>query len=157
VVVLRLLLGHSLDHTAHLSGYRRRAVLELQLAACLAVSRLTGAGADAAAPAPPQASAEDFERRLGRWDIDLTGTDPTLADALSVARSLRQSIPGYVVAPDLDFVHHLRHDLLATAVPDPEPPLTDPDSPLPDPEPALTDPEPALTPRFRGGSPGGGA
>jgi DNA-directed RNA polymerase specialized sigma24 family protein len=150
VVVLRLLLGHSLDHTAHLSGYRRRAVLELQLAACLAVSRLTGAGADAAAPAPPQASAEDFERRLGRWDIDLTGTDPTgtdptLADALSVARSLRQSIPGYVVAPDLDFVLHLRHDLLTTAVPDPEPALPDLDSPLPDPEPPLPDPEPALT------------
>src|SRR5215207_10136860 len=32
VVVLRLLLGHSLDHTAHLSGYSHRAVLELQLA-----------------------------------------------------------------------------------------------------------------------------
>src|SRR5215212_6989961 len=31
VVVLRLLLGHSLDHTAHLSAYSRRAVMELQL------------------------------------------------------------------------------------------------------------------------------
>jgi DNA-directed RNA polymerase specialized sigma24 family protein len=29
VAILRLLLGHSLDHTAHLSGYSRRAAMEL--------------------------------------------------------------------------------------------------------------------------------
>ncbi len=37
VVVLRLLCGHSLDHTAHLSGFTRRAVQELQLAACRSI------------------------------------------------------------------------------------------------------------------------
>jgi DNA-directed RNA polymerase specialized sigma24 family protein len=42
VVVLRLLLGHSLAHASHLSGYSSRAVMELQLAACLAVWQLTG-------------------------------------------------------------------------------------------------------------------
>ena len=42
VVVLRLLLGHSLAHTAHLSGYSQRAVMELQLAACLSIQELTG-------------------------------------------------------------------------------------------------------------------
>jgi RNA polymerase sigma-70 factor (ECF subfamily) len=37
VAVLRLLLGHSLAHTATLSGYSQRAVMELQLAACLSI------------------------------------------------------------------------------------------------------------------------
>ena len=112
VVVLRLLLGHSLAHTSHLSGYSRRAVLELQLAACLAVWELTG-GARAgptqttrAAPSP-----EEFERRLGRWEIDLAGSDPALADALAAAGSLRRAIPGYVVAPDDDLVHRLGREL----------------------------------------------
>jgi hypothetical protein len=40
VVVLRLLLGHSLAHTANLSGYSQRAVMELQLAACLSIQKL---------------------------------------------------------------------------------------------------------------------
>ena len=51
VVVLRLLLGHSLAHTAHLTGYSQRAVMELQLAACLSIGELTG-GTLAAPPAP---------------------------------------------------------------------------------------------------------
>jgi DNA-directed RNA polymerase specialized sigma24 family protein len=119
VVVLRLLLGHSLAHTAHLSGYSRRAVLELQLAACLAVWQLTGGAraGDPAAGTRPSPSTEEFERRLGRWEIDLTGSDPALADALAVAGSLRQAIPGYVVAPDDTLVQRLRQDLLTAAPP----------------------------------------
>jgi DNA-directed RNA polymerase specialized sigma24 family protein len=113
VVVLRLRLGHSLDHTAHLSGYSHRAVLELQLAACLAIHDLTagsrgGLGSLTAGPG----SAEEFERRLARWEIDLTGTNPVLADALAAAGSLRQAIPGYVVAPSHEFVQHLRTELV---------------------------------------------
>jgi DNA-directed RNA polymerase specialized sigma24 family protein len=114
VVVLRLLLGHSLAHTSHLSGYSRRAVLQLQLAACLAVWELTGGDRTGPAPATRTASsAEEFERRLGRWEIDLTGSDPALADALAAAGSLRRAIPGYVVAPDDELVQRLRRELLA--------------------------------------------
>jgi len=118
VVVLRLLLGHSLAHTSHLSGYGRRAVLELQLAACLAVWELTGGARAGPAPADRAApSAEEFERRLGRWEIDLTGSDPALADALAAAGSLRRAIPGYMVAPDDQLVRRLRRELVAgTAV-----------------------------------------
>jgi RNA polymerase sigma-70 factor, ECF subfamily len=120
VVVLRLLLGHSLAHTAHLSGYSRRAVTELQLAACLTISDLTsrvapgGPGAAGPAEAPP--AADEFERRLGRWEVDLTGGDARLADPLAVAASLRAAIPGYVVAPDDSFVHDLRQELVAGAL-----------------------------------------
>ena len=106
VVVLRLLLGHSLDHTAHLSGYSRRAVLELQLTACLAVHELTGGTPTGSAPPDtrPAPSAEEFERLLGRWEIDLPGSDPVLADALAVAGSLRRSIPESVSPPPAEFV-----------------------------------------------------
>ena len=120
VVVLRLLLGHSLVHTAHLSGYSRRAVLELQLGACLAIWDLTG-GARSGHPAvPPQQGAggqqaEEFERRLGRWDVDLAGDDPELADALAVASSLRLAAPRQVVAPDHELVERLRAELLAAS------------------------------------------
>ena len=124
VVVLRLLLGHSLAHTAHLSGYGQRAVLELQLAACLAIAELTGN--PTAAPEGQTASVEEFERRLGSWEIDPTGSDPALAAALSAAGSLRQAIPGYVVAPDPDLVAHLRQKLASGAPPVPGPPLADP-------------------------------
>jgi DNA-directed RNA polymerase specialized sigma24 family protein len=123
VVVLRLLLGHSLDHTAHLSGYSRRAAMELQLAACLAIHELTGGPTRvpdgvAPAPAPP---AEEFERRLGRWEVGPTAGDPdlavALADALAVAGSLRRAISGYVVAPSAEFVQRLRADLVAARDP----------------------------------------
>ena len=118
VVVLRLLLGHSLAHTAHLSGYSRRAVLELQLAACLAVWELTGGARAGSAPATRAApSAEEFERRLGSWEIDLTGSDPALADALAAAGSLRRAIPGYVVAPDDELVQRLRVELAGEGAP----------------------------------------
>ena len=112
VVVLRLLLGHSLAHTAHLTGYSQRAVMELQLAACLSVGELTG-GTLVAPPAPEaqSSSAEEFERRLGPWEVDPTGGDPALAAALTVAGSLRQAASGYMVSPDPDLVDQLRHEL----------------------------------------------
>jgi RNA polymerase sigma-70 factor, ECF subfamily len=116
VVVLRLLLGHSLAHTAHLSGYSRRAVLELQLAACLAVWELTGGSRAGPGPATRAApSAEEFERRLGSWEIDTAGSDPALANALAAAGSLRRAIPGYVIAPDDELVQRLRVELVAGA------------------------------------------
>jgi DNA-directed RNA polymerase specialized sigma24 family protein len=124
VVVLRLLLGHSLAHTAHLTGYSQRAVMELQLAACLSIGELTG-GTVAAPPAPEaqRSSAEEFERRLGPWEVDPTGSDPALAAALTVAGSLRQAAPGYMVAPDPDLVDRLRHELatgrVGSAAPEP--------------------------------------
>ena len=120
VVVLRLLLGHSLAHTAHLSGLSQRAVLELQLAACLSVRKLTGgASADPDSAARTAASAEEFERRLGRWEIDLSGADPSLAAALVAADALRQAIPGSMVAPTADLVARLRQDLLTAGTPGP--------------------------------------
>jgi DNA-directed RNA polymerase specialized sigma24 family protein len=122
VVVLRLLLGHSLAHTAHLSGYSQRAVMELQLAACLSIQEQTD-GAHVAPPAPEAqiSSAEEFERRLGPREVDPTGSDPTgsdpaLAAALAVAGSLRQATSGYMVAPDPDLVSELRHELVARRV-----------------------------------------
>jgi DNA-directed RNA polymerase specialized sigma24 family protein len=117
VVVLRLLLGHSLAHTANLSGYSQRAVMELQLAACLSVQKLTG-GPHAAPPSPEAqiSSAEEFERRLGPWEVDPTGSDPALAAALTVAGSLRHATPGYLVSPDPDLVDQLRHELVAGRV-----------------------------------------
>ena len=54
VVVLRLLCGHSLDHTAHLSGFTRRAVQELQLSACRSIWELTSG---ATSPPPPEPAA----------------------------------------------------------------------------------------------------
>jgi DNA-directed RNA polymerase specialized sigma24 family protein len=113
VVVLRLLLGHTLAHTAHLSGYSQRAVMELQLSACLSIQKLTG-GAHAAPPAPEAqtSSAEEFERRLGPWDVDPTGSDPALAAALTVARSLRQAAPGSMASPDPALVDQLRHEVV---------------------------------------------
>jgi DNA-directed RNA polymerase specialized sigma24 family protein len=135
VVVLRLLLGHSLAHTAHLTGYSQRAVMELQLAACLSIGELTG-GTLAAPPAPEarRSSAEEFERRLGPWEVDPTGSDPALAAALTVAGSLRQAAPGYMVSPDPDLVDQLRHELATgragSAAPTPferaRPEVTDP-------------------------------
>jgi DNA-directed RNA polymerase specialized sigma24 family protein len=119
VVVLRLLLGHSLAHTAELSGYSVRAVTELQLAACLAIRELTvepygggpapadGPAAPAALAAPRGQRAADFQRRLEHWDVDLTGDDPELADALAIASSLRRAAPSQIVAPDRRFVLRL--------------------------------------------------
>ena len=123
VMVLRVLLGHSLSHTAHLSGYSEPAVLELQLAACLTVWGLT-AGAGPGAPPRDPAAAEEFERRLARWEIDRTGTDPPLADALAAAIWIRRSVPGHLVAPTLDLVADLRQDLTHPVPTSPGPPGT---------------------------------
>jgi DNA-directed RNA polymerase specialized sigma24 family protein len=122
VVVLRLLLGHSLAHTAELSGYSLRAVTELQLAACLAIRELTAEPgepppAGAATPAPRGQRAADFERRLTHREVDLTGDDPELADALAIASSLRRAAPSQIVAPDRRFVLRLR-DALANEQPE---------------------------------------
>jgi hypothetical protein len=155
VAVLRLLCGHSLDHTAHLSGFTRRAVLELQLSACLSILELTSG---AAAPALGKTAAEEFERHLTHGDLEPSGdatapssTHPTLAGPLAVARSLRQTAPGYVVAPDPALVEHLRQSLLTGTPPDPPPA---PSHPAPGPHPAnragpgapLTHPAPGAHP-----------
>jgi DNA-directed RNA polymerase specialized sigma24 family protein len=151
VVVLRVLLGHSLSHTAHLSGHSEPAVLRLQLAACLTVWGRT-AGAGAGAPPRDPGSAEEFERRLARWEIDRTGTDPPLADALAAATWIRRSVPGHLVAPAPDLVAHLRHDLThpvptspglpgsPTRAPDPGTPSADPGTPSADPGTPSADP-----------------
>jgi hypothetical protein len=115
VVVLRLLLGHSVAHAAHLSGYGQRAVVELQLAACLAIRMLTGGPAtgppDLSGQATPRAM--ELQGRLERWDVDPTGADPELADALAVASSLRLAAPAQVTAPAYGFVEQLRARLVA--------------------------------------------
>jgi DNA-directed RNA polymerase specialized sigma24 family protein len=108
VVVLRLLCGHSLDHTAHLSGFTRRAVQELQLSACRAIWELT---AGATAPPPQEPTAEEFERHLAQGDLDQPG-HAILAGPLAVARSLRQAAHRHVAGPDPALVERLRHALL---------------------------------------------
>jgi DNA-directed RNA polymerase specialized sigma24 family protein len=140
VLVLRLLCGHTLDHAAHLSGYSRRAVLGLQLAACLAIAERTGG-----TPAPPGASAEEFERRLGLPEIASATPDPALTAALAAADALRQAA-AEVVAPDPELVASLRHDL-TSAEPPPrlEGPSTHPEGSLTHPEGSLTHPEGSLT------------
>ena len=114
VVVLRLLCDHSLDHTAHLSGFTRRAVLELQLSACLSIWELTSG---TTAPAPHGTAAEGFEHHLTHWNVEPPATDPALAGTLAVARSLRQAAPGYVAGPSPALVERLRQDLLTGARP----------------------------------------
>jgi RNA polymerase sigma-70 factor (ECF subfamily) len=117
VVVLRLLCGHSLDHTAHLSGYTRRAVLQLQLAACQTIATLTTASPPGtASPATGEGSPEAFDRHLDPQPGDPRpgdpAADPSLAGALAAAGSLRRAAPGAVAAPDPGFATRLRRDLL---------------------------------------------
>jgi DNA-directed RNA polymerase specialized sigma24 family protein len=134
VLVLRLLCGHSLAHSAHLSGYPRRTVLELQLAACLAIGDLLGTPpAVAATP-----SAEEFERRLEHGEPQPSDDPLALAGALAVARSLRQAIPRAPAPP-------LPHPTPAPALPHPAPGprLTHPDSGT-----RLTHPGPGRVPRW---------
>jgi hypothetical protein len=135
VVVLRLLCGHSLDHTAHLSGFTRRAVLELQLSACLSVWELTSGWAT---PAPPQPAAGDFEHHLAHGTLDPPSTHPTLAGPLAVAKSLRQAAHSQVAGPDPALVEHLRQDLL-TGVPEPQLPFPGPPN-TPEPQPPVSGP-----------------
>ena len=119
VLVLRLLCGHTLDHTAHLAGYSRRAVLGLQLAACLAIAERIGGS-----PAPPGASAEEFQRHLTPSETAPTTPDPALSAALAAAGALRQAA-AEVVAPDPELVASLRDDLTSAEPPaHPAGPLT---------------------------------
>jgi DNA-directed RNA polymerase specialized sigma24 family protein len=109
VLVLRLLCGHSLAHTAHLSGFTDRAVLELQLSACQTISELTSG---TTAPPPQEAAADEFELHLTEQPPDPSTIPPTLAGPLAVAQSLRQAAPGYAVGPNPDLVERLRQSLL---------------------------------------------
>jgi hypothetical protein len=134
VVILRLLLGHSLVHTAHLTGYRPRVTKALQLLACstlwersqespgLRAARDTASEDGKATPEPyfldPAQSdrrrADEFERRLSRWSADLTDDDRHMANALAIASSLR-SAAAVVTPPDPGFVYRVREELVADA------------------------------------------
>jgi DNA-directed RNA polymerase specialized sigma24 family protein len=112
VVVLRLLLGHSMGHTAHLAGYDGRVVQELELAACLAIWQLlSGMPVEQPPGGPQDMRAAWFEHFLSGAATD-QATDSSLTDALSVADALRQGAPGHVPLPDDGFVTHLRNELL---------------------------------------------
>ena len=138
VVVLRLLCGHSLDHTTHLSGYTRRAVLRLQLAACRTIATLTSAPSSAPSAAG-EVSPETFDRHLDPRPGDPRpgdpAGDPSLAGALAAARSLRRAAPGSAAAPGPGFVTRLRRDLLdrfraaAPGSPVADPPVDDREHP----------------------------
>jgi hypothetical protein len=136
VLVLRLLCGHTLDHTAHLAGYSRRAVLGLQLAACLAIAERTGG-----TPPPPGASAEEFERHLAPSEIAPAAADPALSAALTAAGALRQAA-AHVVAPDPELVASLRHDLTSAEPSIPHPASVPPYPVSVPPHPALAPPHP---------------
>jgi hypothetical protein len=129
------------DHTAHLSGYSRRAVLGLQLAACLAIAERSGGTA-----VPPGASAEEFERHLALSETAPTTPDPAVSAALTAASALRQAA-AHVVAPDPEFVASLRQDLTSAEPPahpegsfSPAEPLTHLEGSLADPAPHPTHP-----------------
>jgi len=108
VVILRLLLGHSLAHTAHLAGYSERVVLELQVAACATMWRLTG-GAPVQQDGREEWRAQEFQRHIADWTVDFTGVnDPGLRDMLTVTAALRRIAPEWVAGPDEQFVDHLR-------------------------------------------------
>ncbi len=115
VVVLRLLLGHTVAHTAHLAGYDARVVQELQLAACATIWQLLSG-------APPEPSGGDGQEDRPRWfEHCLAGAamsmeaDPGLSNALTVADALRQGAPEQVPLPDDGFVAHLRSQLMHPA------------------------------------------
>ncbi len=135
VVILRLLLGHSLTHTAHLTGYRPRVTKALQLLACatlwersqespaLRVARGTESSEIGATPEPyfldPAQSdrrrADEFERCLNRWSADLTDDDWGMANAIAVASSVRTAAATVVTPPDPSFVYRVREELVADA------------------------------------------
>jgi RNA polymerase sigma-70 factor, ECF subfamily len=122
VALLRLLLGHSLAHTAHLSGHGQQAVKDLQLTACLTLWELTGGPRSGHPGEADQRRADEFERRLARWAVDLSGDDPGLADALAVVSSLRLAAPRRITAPEHGLLERLRERLVAAARERPEPP-----------------------------------
>ena len=124
VVVLRLLLGHSLDHTAHLAGYSAQVVAELQLAACSGIwQMLSGTTVEPAPPGSQEQRPRWFEGCL-EGAYGGTAADPGLADLLAVADALRQAAPEQVPLPDDAFVARLRRRLLDELAGDaPERPL----------------------------------
>ena len=155
VVVFRLLLGHSLLHSAHLAGYRPRVAKALQFIACSTLwrNRVDPAAASAAAAAStaermaitPEDSAsqqlyyldpkhdrhraDEFERRLGEpWSPEVVaGGDTQLDNAMAIATHLRLAGGNVLGPPDPDFLRRVRDELTADAGEEsPEPP-----SPLP--------------------------
>jgi hypothetical protein len=156
LVVFRLLLGHSLLHSAHLAGYRPRVSKALQLIACSTLWRNsvdpTAASAAAAASAGEQADRSDdpatpppyyldprhdrrradaFEQRLNEpWGSEvIKGDDPELDNAMTVASALRLAAPNVVPPPEPAFLARVREALAAEAGGQASPP--EPSSPAP--------------------------
>ncbi|HZD71531.1 MAG TPA: hypothetical protein VFA45_22260 [Actinomycetes bacterium] len=119
VVVLRLLLGHSVAHTAHLAGYDAGVVQELQLAACATIWQLlSGAPLDPAPRGQEQLRPRWFEHYLASGAVDAEA-DPGLSDPLAVADALRHGAPEQVPLPDDSFVAMLRSQLLSSVADEP--------------------------------------
>jgi hypothetical protein len=140
VVVFRLLLGHSLLHSAHLAGYRPRVAKALQFIACSTLWRnsVDPAAASAAAAStgeraaaqprdpttpPPyyldpkhdRRRADEFELRLNEpWGSGVVkGEDPELDNAMTVASALRLAAPNLAAPPDPAFLSRVRDELMA--------------------------------------------
>jgi DNA-directed RNA polymerase specialized sigma24 family protein len=125
VVVLRLLLGHSVGHTAHLAGYDARVVQDLQFAGCATVWQLlSGTPLDPPPHGHQELRPRWFEYCLAGATMDLDA-DPGLADVLAVADALRQGAGEQVPLPEDVFVAWLRNQLLQPVEGDPveAPPL----------------------------------
>jgi hypothetical protein len=141
-VVFRLLLGHSLLHSAHLAGYRPRVAKALQFIACSTLWRnhVDPAAAEAAAastaermalnpedsasqqlyyldPKHDRRRADEFERRLSEpWSPEVVaGGDAQLDNALATASHLRLAAGNVLGPPDPDFLHRVRDELTADA------------------------------------------
>jgi hypothetical protein len=155
-VVFRLLLGHSLLHSAHLAGYRPRVAKALQFIACSALWRnsVDPVAAEAAAAAstgeraaiqsrepgtpPPyfldpkhdRRRADEFELRLNEpWGSNVVkGEDPELDNAMTVASALRLAAPSVVAPPDPAFLDRVREELMADVSGQVSP---EPSSPMP--------------------------
>jgi hypothetical protein len=155
VVVFRLLLGHSLLHSAHLAGYRPRVAKALQFIACSTLWRnsVDPAAASAAAAAtgeqaatqprdgatpPPyyldpkhdRRRADEFELRLNEpWGSNVVkGDDAELDNAMTVASTLRLAAPNVVAPPDPAFLSRVREELMADTGGQASP---EPSSPMP--------------------------
>jgi hypothetical protein len=140
MVVFRLLLGHSLLHSAHLAGYRPRVAKALQFIACSTLWRnsvdpaaasaaaaasgewAAGQALDGATPPPyyldpkhDRRRADEFELRLNEpWGASAAkGDDPELDNAMTVASTLRLAAPNVVAPPDPAFLNRVREELMA--------------------------------------------